>query len=66
MAQNAHQPIAVTPLHFAHIAPLETHQTRVREIERNGNAGDPVRREPFLRKPAMRPETDIALGQFEV
>jgi hypothetical protein len=60
VAQNAHQPVAVAALDLAHEVPLETDQTLVRQIERYGDARYAVRREPFLRKPAMRAEADAA------
>ena len=59
VAQNAHEPVAIAALHFAHEAPLDAHQSLVGEIERNGDARNPIRREPFLGQPAMRPEAHV-------
>ena len=33
---------------------LEFSQSRVREVERDGDSGDPIRREPFAGQPHMR------------
>ncbi len=57
VAQYPHQPIAVAAFHLAHEAPLDAHQPPVRQIEGNGDSGYAVRREPFLRKPTMRPKS---------
>src|SRR3984957_4951602 len=66
MAQDAHQPIAVAALHFAHEAAFDAHQPPVGEVERNRDSRYAVGREPFLRKPAMRAKADPALLQFAV
>jgi hypothetical protein len=64
--QDAHQPIAVTALHFAHEAPLDAHEPPVREIERDGDAWNAVGRKPFLRQPAMRTKADTTHLEFVV
>src|SRR6266403_4965274 len=56
VAQYSHQPIAVAALDFAHESPFDPHQPRVREIERNGDPGNSIGREPFLCEPIMRPK----------
>ena len=66
VAQDAHQPVAVAAFDFAHEAPLDAHEAAVRQIERDGDSRDAVRREPFLRQPAMRPEADAARGELAV
>src|SRR5258708_13994660 len=57
VAQNAHQPIAIAALHFAHQSALEADQPLVREVERDRDARDTIGRQPFLRHPAMRSKT---------
>jgi len=42
VAQDAHQPVAIASLHFAHESPLEADQSLVRQIKRNGDAGNAV------------------------
>src|SRR6185437_10407604 len=54
VTQNTHQPVAIAAFHFAHEATLETYQSGVSQIERDGDARDAIRREPLLRQPAMR------------
>ena len=56
VAQDAHQPARVAALGLVHDAPLEPLQPRVREVERYGDAGHAVGREPFLREPDVRAE----------
>ena len=66
VAQNAHEPVAVAALHFAHKMTLESDQPLVGEIERDGDAGNAIGREPFLSQPAMRAKAHAAHRQFAV
>ena len=66
VAQDAHEPVAVAPFHFAHETPLDAAEARMRKIEGDGDAGNAVGREPLLRQPAVRPKTDAAGGEFSI
>src|SRR5579883_1629460 len=58
VAQDAHEPPCVTAFRFSHDAALEALQPRMSQVERNGDAGDPIRREPLFRKPDVRMEAN--------
>ncbi len=64
MAKNGHAfgPGAALDVddHFS----LEPHQPRMRQIERNGDAGRVVRAEPLAGNPGVRPHADAGLRQF--
>ncbi len=64
--QNAHARVVIAALHFEHLRELQFGQTRMREIERDGDAGNAVGREPLVREPEVRAEQQAAAGQLAV
>src|SRR5690606_7503025 len=66
MAQDAHQPAAAATLHLLHETALQPHQARLRKIERQGDAGHAIRREPLLGIPVVRTETHTATAQLAI
>ena len=64
--EDLHAPFRRAALDFQHLRLLEPHQSRVRKIERNGDAGHAVGREPFGRDPGVRSERQAARGQLAV
>src|SRR6185503_10174855 len=66
VAQNPHAPGPRAPFDLQHLAVLDAHQSRMRQIERNPNARHAVRAEPLRGQPAVRPEADSAPFQFVV
>ena len=64
--QDAHARVVVAALHFEHLRELQLGQSRMREIERDGDAGNAVGREPLVREPEVRAEQQAAAGQFAV
>jgi hypothetical protein len=55
--KDAHAPVRIAAFDFEHLIQLKFGETRVREIKRNGNAGDTIGGEPFIRKPEVRSKT---------
>ena len=51
---------------FEHLRELELREPRVREVERNRDAGHAVGREPFVREPVVRPERQPARVELGV
>ena len=47
-------------LHLEHLAALQAHQARMREIEGDREAQHPIRREEFLRQPRVGKGNDVA------
>ena len=48
----------ISALDFEHLRELELGQSRMREIEGDGHAGDAVRREPLVGQPVARAESE--------
>src|SRR5688572_2817741 len=63
VTQNARHPVRVAAFDLAHEAALQALQAWMRHVERHGDAGHAVRREPFFGEPQMRAETDAARPQ---
>src|SRR3954449_12403819 len=64
--KNLHAPGLVAPFDFEHLRSLEFLESRMREVERNRDAGDAIRGKPFGRQPEVRlkgepPRIDLAL-----
>ena len=66
VTQDAHALNVAAAFDFAHLLALEFHQSRMRQIKRNCEAGHAIRREPFCRQPDVRLETNAALVQLTV
>ena len=66
VTQDAHAPRRRAPLDFEHLLALEPGEPRVRQVERNRDAGHAVGREPLVRQPEMRAEDHAALGQLRL
>jgi len=64
MTKNFHAFRPSTALNVDDHLPLELHQARVRQIERDGDAWRVFRAEPLARDPSMGPGTDAALFEF--
>ena len=56
----------VAALDLEHLRELQLLQPRVREVERDRDAGDAVGREPLVGQPEMRAERQISRGQLGV
>src|SRR5690606_24099335 len=63
VAQDTRHPVRVAAFDLAHHAPLQPHQARMSEIERNGDARYAVGREPLDRQPHVRPQNEAAALQ---
>ncbi len=59
--QEAQSPPPIAAFDFAHHVALETHEARMPEEERHGDARHAVRRKPLGRKPEVRFEANAAL-----
>ena len=66
VAQDAQARLRVAAFDLEHLRQLELRQPRVREIERNGDAGHAVRREPLVGQPVVRPERQAARVELGV
>jgi hypothetical protein len=64
--QNPHAPFGLASLDFEHLGELQLRQTRMREIEGNGDSWDAIGREPLVRQPVVRTERHAACGQLLV
>ena len=64
--QDLQAPLGRAAFDLQHLRCLEPHQPRMRQIERDGDAGDAVRREPLGRQPVVRPEGQAARGEILV
>ena len=64
--EDLQAPFGRAAFDLEHLRLLEPHQPRVREVERDRDAGHAVRREPLCRQPEVRPETEAARGQLVV
>src|SRR5436190_7878547 len=64
MTENGHALGPGAALDVEHHFLLELHQAGMSEIERDGNAGDICRTEPFARYPRVRPEPDAPLSEL--
>ncbi len=64
MAQDAHEVVCVAALDLAGSPLLQRAQARMQQIERHGNAGNPVRRKPFERNPGVRVQPESAALQL--
>ena len=56
MAESPQARLRIAALDLQHLRQLQLLQPRMRQIERDGNAGYVVGREPLVREPVMRPE----------
>jgi hypothetical protein len=52
----------VAPLDLEHLFAFEAPEARMPEVERDGDARDPLRREPFVREPHMWDGADPSLA----
>jgi hypothetical protein len=59
VAQDAQAPLGVAAFDFQHLRELELGQPRVRQVERDGDARNAVRREPLVRQPEVRAERQV-------
>src|SRR5437016_6143060 len=66
MAQQLEAPLRSPALDFEHLMEFERLQTRMREIERNGNGGDTCRREPLVTQIAGGAEGETTGGNLVV
>ena len=66
VAQDAHEAGGIATLDDAAHPALQTLEAWMREIEGDGDAGDTVGREPFLREPDMWPQCDATRVEFGV
>src|SRR5436190_17951659 len=64
MTENGHALGPGAALDVEHHFLLDLHQAGMSEIERDGNAGDICRTEPFARYPRVRPEPDAPLSEL--
>jgi hypothetical protein len=49
-----------SPLHLQHLASLQPHQARMREVKRDGKANNTIRIEEFLGQPRMGKGCNVA------
>src|SRR5882757_957481 len=66
VAQNAHEPVAIAALYFAHESALDADQALVSEVERYGDSWNAVGRKPLLSEPAMRAKAHASHRQFAI
>src|SRR6185312_4950013 len=66
VTQDAHEPTGIAAFRLAHDAALQAFEPRVREIERHGDAGHAIGREPFFRKPHVRTELDAPILELRI
>ena len=64
MAQDLQTGTLGPALHLEHLPLLELYESRVREVKGNRYAWYPIRGEPFLRKPCVRPKPESATLQL--
>lgn len=64
--KDAHAPVRIAALDFEHLIQLKFRQTRVREIKRDGNAGDTIGGEPFIREPEVRSKAQPAFIELSM
>ena len=62
--QDAHAPFVLAAFDFEHLRLLELLEARVRQVERDGDRGGPVRREPFVRQIEVNRQAQPAVGQL--
>src|SRR3954447_2645575 len=66
VTEDGHALAPCSALDVEHHLLLELHQAGMSEIERNGDAGNAARTEPFARHPGVRPQPDAALLELLV
>ena len=66
VAKQLHAPLALAPLHLQHDAALEAREARVRQEERDGEAGGALRREPVRGEPDVGPEAQPGASELGV
>ena len=54
--EDTHAPLGIASLDLEHLREFELREARVCQVERDGDAGDAVRREPLVRQPVVRAE----------
>jgi hypothetical protein len=64
VAQELHAPAPVTSFHLEHLLSLQAHEPRVRQVERDREAGDSLRCEPVGREPDGRAEAEPRFAQL--
>src|SRR2546422_1064292 len=60
MTQDTHTFRIRAPFDLEHLFAFKLHQARMCEVERNGDAGNAIGREPFFRQPDVRLEANAA------
>ena len=66
VAEDLDAPVVRAALHLEHLALLELLEPGMREIERDGDAADAVRREPLVRQPVVGLEREFAVLELGV
>ena len=66
MPEDAHALDVSASLDFEHLLALELHQPRMRQVKRNSEARNAVRRKPFRGQPHVRLEANATSVQFTV
>ena len=64
--QDPQARLGIAAFDLEHLRELELREPRMREVERDGDAGDAVRREPLVRQPVVRPERQAARVELGV
>ena len=64
--QDAHAGVVIAAFHFQHLRHLEPGESRMGEVERDGDAGNAVGGEPLVRKPEVGAKQQAAAGQLAV
>src|SRR5690606_5243744 len=66
VAHDTHHPVRIAALDLPNHLALEPHETRMREIKRNGDPGDSIWREPFDGQPDVRAQAQITAVELAI